>query len=370
MFCMHDKQSSKKVVFASILRGIAAFMVAFNHIVAIFYNDQENTKKLIHDSAFVYNGSNNNMLFKLMTSFASHTGISWGLLGVSIFFLISGFVIPFSLEKRSFWKFMENRLMRIVPTAAVAVGIAVFALLICSYLIPTNNFKFDIWEYFANILMIRPFTGEQFIDPVMWTLEIEMMFYILIGFASSRFDLKKQSSVIIVSTGFAVLSLCSRLLIGHTSIEVYFLTNLSYWLVFMMFGTCFYNLFKSNWTPRQFCLTFLLNLGIWICAKNYISIPKFSGVFNMLLAISIFGGMYFLNNRLTENKILRFLSDISYPLYISHQIIGYLMLAYMIWFFNFSPVASGLVVFILMIVYAWLLHLFVEIPTQKMSKLI
>src|SRR6201999_2953774 len=53
---------------------------------------------------------------------------SAGDFGVSLFFLISGFVIPFSFANRSRLGFVLSRVCRLWPTYAVGVSITIMAL--------------------------------------------------------------------------------------------------------------------------------------------------------------------------------------------------------------------------------------------------
>lgn len=355
----------KKVVFAQLLRGIAAFVVAFNHIVAIFYNDVNNVRNMIHDVSFSYKGTNDNFLFEVMTLFFQYTKISLGLFGVSVFFLISGFVIPFSLERRNSLHFMENRLMRIIPTIAFTLGICCVALSICHALIPTNTYEFSFWTYLSNILLFRPFVGHQFIDGVTWTLEIEMLFYIAMAVSSYLMDIKKPNNILIIAVSVAIISLLFR---NSTSMGGKFLNHSSYWLIFMLFGTCFYNLFRKNWTIKTFFVTIFGMWIIWMCEKNYISNPSQHGSFSMMIALLVFSVMYYFKDKIKETKFINFWADISYPLYASHQIVGYILLAYCITYTNIPVIYASLLIFFLMIFYAWLVHKYIEKPTQILSK--
>lgn len=355
----------KKVVFAQILRGFAAFVVAFNHIVAIFYNDVNNVKKMIYDNNFDYYGTNENILFKIMTSFYEYTGLSLGLFGVSVFFLISGFVIPFSLERRDSLHFMANRLVRIIPTIAFTLGMSCLILTLCHMLIPSNTYTFSFFTYLSNVLLFRPFVRHQFIDGVTWTLEIEMMFYIIIAIASSFLDIKKSRNIVIIAMVMAMVSLVFHY---STTMEGKFLNHSSYWLIFMLWGTCFYNLYRKNWSIKTFSATVFGVWIIWMCEKNYISNPNIHGSFSMMIALLTFSFMYYFNDKMKETKFIQFWADISYPLYASHQIVGYVLLAYCITYTHIPVVLAGLFIFFMMIVYAWIIHKYIEKPTQILSK--
>ena len=83
-----------KVIFANNLREMAALLVVASYFFGVFYSSHEAVYFLlqinfidIHEELKIYETTNNLEYLNL------------GCLGVSLFFLISGFVIPFSLDK-------------------------------------------------------------------------------------------------------------------------------------------------------------------------------------------------------------------------------------------------------------------------------
>ncbi|WP_323137562.1 hypothetical protein [Dyella subtropica] len=76
---------------------------------------------------------------------------------------------------------------------------------------------------------------------------------------------------------------------------------------------------------------------------------------------------YLLRGRFKENKLIDFLADISFPLYLVHSMIGYVAMPILISkgiSFTFAWMISlGLTVFV-----AFLVHRYVEIPANKFGK--
>lgn len=85
-----------KIVFANSLRGIAAMIVLISHYFDVFYTRPAAVHELLYISHISDSHAGMEFLYKI---FNFCTSISYGHLGVAIFFLISGFVIPFSLDK-------------------------------------------------------------------------------------------------------------------------------------------------------------------------------------------------------------------------------------------------------------------------------
>ncbi len=129
--------SENKLLFADTLRGLAALAVVISH-----------------------------------TLIFSGVSASLGQFGVGLFFIISGFVIPLSLDRYDRKGFVISRLFRIYPTywAAFSITVAV------AYLQGRTYPLIELVQYY---LIIRDLFGPAALDPIIWTLLIETKFYFL-----------------------------------------------------------------------------------------------------------------------------------------------------------------------------------------------
>jgi peptidoglycan/LPS O-acetylase OafA/YrhL len=101
----------------------------------------------------------------------------YGYLGVYLFFIISGFVIACSAEKRSAIAFLLYRCVRIYPAfllcmTTTALAMALFA---------DPNFVITWGKWAGNLLIDAPRFGQGFVDGVYWTLVYELTFYVWIA---------------------------------------------------------------------------------------------------------------------------------------------------------------------------------------------
>jgi len=136
-----------------LLRGVAALAVVFDHLS--YY-------VLQHVRDVVY---------------------QWfdpGNYGVFVFFIISGYIVPASLERkgsvRTFW---VSRLFRLYPLYLLAVGIAV-----ALYLVHFGSLRGEGSDPTASVLsqllMMSNVLGGNNLPNVVWSLSYEMVFYLLL----------------------------------------------------------------------------------------------------------------------------------------------------------------------------------------------
>ena len=106
--------------------------------------------------------------------------------GVSIFFVISGFVLPLSLQKAyrtvEYPRFLLRRVIRIEPTYLVSMLVAIIWLWSATRYAPNATpWRLELGQIFAHLLYLIPFTDYKWVNEVYWTLAIEFQFYLLIG---------------------------------------------------------------------------------------------------------------------------------------------------------------------------------------------
>ncbi|MFD3540716.1 acyltransferase family protein [Streptomyces sp. NPDC058662] len=161
------------------LRGIAALVVALHHF---------------------------DVLRMLPFGGAVWRHFDMGLFGVMLFFIVSGYIIPSSLERRGdvrgFW---IGRVFRIYP--ALIAGLAVSILMLPDgdgsvALLTTGD---DLSSLVANGLMLQDMLGVRNSMNVTWTLCYEMIFYFFVTALFTR-GLHRHSAPIAVAFAAAALA--------------------------------------------------------------------------------------------------------------------------------------------------------------------
>jgi peptidoglycan/LPS O-acetylase OafA/YrhL len=182
-----------RLAWLDLLRGIAALFVVFDHLSYYL---------LQHVRAEVYNW------------------FDAGNYGVFVFFIISGYIVPASLERkgsvRTFW---VSRLFRLYPLYLLAVAIAVTL-----YLVHFGSLRGEGSDpeasFFSQLLMMSNVLGGQNLPNVVWSLSYEMIFYLLIT-ALFIARVHKRSSW--YALGFAVAAVA----LGGLLPQAYFTHNLA-----------------------------------------------------------------------------------------------------------------------------------------------
>lgn len=144
------------------LRGVAALSVCVFHLTANLH--------LFNEANFIRKVSN------------------YGYLGVQIFFVISGFVIPFSLYQAKYkikylFSFLLKRFIRIEPPYVASILLIVFLNLLSSKFKLYNGppFHFEIIQFLCHLVYLPEHFKYNWYQPVYFTLLIEFEFYILLG---------------------------------------------------------------------------------------------------------------------------------------------------------------------------------------------
>lgn len=247
----------------------------------------------------------------------------YGELGVQLFFIISGFVIFMSLENTtSVSNFFISRFTRLYPTYWFSIIITVLFTL--SYPIP-NFTDYSIKQILMNLTMIQGIFKIPHIDGVYWTLQIELFFYIIVGFL---FKFRLLNKIEVVSIIWLFLSFI-RLFVDLPFEKLLKNLLILEWSPLFIAGMMFYKIkFKDSTYINHLIIilsmiVFLFNLYFQHLEK--LNIPTDSMTYYLLL-VSIFLLFYILiyfEIKIFKNKILLFLGYISYPFYLLHEMIGF-----------------------------------------------
>ena len=139
---------------------------------------------------------------------------AFGWIGVEVFFVISGFIVPYAMKQANYtlslWpRFMAKRLIRLEPPYLVSI-VLVMALGLASSVAPGFRGPPIDWSVpliAAHLGYINAFVGMPWINPVYWSLAIEFQYYVLVGLALPAFCAGSPATRIGLVAAVAVLPL-------------------------------------------------------------------------------------------------------------------------------------------------------------------
>jgi peptidoglycan/LPS O-acetylase OafA/YrhL len=343
--------------------GIAALAVIISHYLGVFWFSRNVAgiiaNAVVPSEALVKTPALANWI---ITGLAP---VNIGAFGVGLFFLISGFVIPFSLLRTNAKDFLVGRFFRIYPLYAAGFTVTLTALYLSSH-IGGRPFPYT----HTNVLIhyvpgLRDIMHFPTIDYIIWTLEIELKFYVLCAVCSKLLRTASLWTFAVPALLFCAVHAWHG---EPLSSLVWVLSHDCEYMIFMFVGVAFNFYFRKRYGLATFAgIVFTLLLAFW----NATSI---SGEGSYLLvsygtALVIFAVSAAMSPWWPRFWILSKLADISFPLYVVHGVMGYAMLAFMI-SRGVPPLAAILFAMLMAFFIAYLLHVLVENPSKEIGKLL
>jgi peptidoglycan/LPS O-acetylase OafA/YrhL len=262
-----------------------------------------------------------------------------GRYGVELFFMISGFVIFMSLQgNTSITSFAKKRFTRLYPEYWICVCLTFLVLNIAA------DPKVETVSppvLLLNLTMIQGVFNVKSVDGVYWSLIPELFFYFAIGLL---YYLGLLSRIRIFGTVWLTLMILNSLV--GLPFGAYLL-NLQYGMFFMA-GILFYRI-KFDQGGWQEHALILLSFVAALCSHPGMIQAAVYLLFYLIFYMFVYG---FLNK--ISWKPLVFLGYISYPLYLIHQNIGFILMRTLGRYLS-SDVLIVLLTIATMITLAWLI---------------
>ncbi|TYA71422.1 acyltransferase family protein [Seonamhaeicola marinus] len=300
----------------------------------------------------------------------------FGRLGVHFFFIISGFVIFYSLNNTTSFKiFWKNRLIRLLPSMVIATLITfVFVLLFdAEKIFPHAHLVKNI---FASITFVQPellstlFNRKiefDYINGSYWSLWHEVQFYFFISFIYFIFKSNFLKIFFLASVSFTFLGAFINSL-GTSSIyfflklkSVFELFNLTKSLPLFCYGVFYYLLYKGEF--KKYILVCVLAMFFLQCYVFWFDrIRILSMVVCQILFLLLIYRPKLLN--FFKKPILLKIGGASYFLYLIHEVIGVVLIAKYGNFFS----SSLFFVLVLIILFVGLSILYTQKVEIKLGK--
>ena len=273
------------------LRAIAALLVLYQHTFNLCYVAKEITTPV-------------------------YLPINFGLIGVNIFFVISGYVMILCLHQGKM--FLPLRMARIYPAFWISIAAGASLLFIS---LP--------WYTDIKLLLLVPTVEVQGIYLIpLWTLIYEMTFYFIMALlAVSGLSKPAMTRALLAWAGVIVVICLSRVYspFSHAMGAI----NPGLWVFVSPFNLMFiagalYGITGQDFLQRQQWPTILIvgalcwNLGQWLHAPNFLHVLFYAASYVCLLDLV---------RRVNPPRILVAIGDYSYGLYLIHILFITLLIA-------------------------------------------
>ena len=246
----------------------------------------------------------------------------YGKYGVQLFFMLSGFVNVMTLiGKRGVSDFIAARFIRIFPSywLVIALNVLLFSWLPFFQQTPT------VAETAANATTLPRLFGFDNMEPVTWTLQVEMLFYAFLAIITWRKGFGRLPQILLaVVTGCLLFSVASATIASawpQSSVRssLFLIEQLFIVRNFPLFAMgMLLNEIKSGRGNKWMHVASIIYFGIVFHAIDHRDHnPAATVMLFSLLAASAYGKVPVL-----RFKFFIFLSFISYPLYLFHNNIG------------------------------------------------
>lgn len=283
-----------------------------------------------------------------------------GHFGVELFFIVSGFVILMTIErKKTVREFVVSRAARLMPAflAALMMATAIRTLSPVPLLdTPT------VPQFLANLTMAPALFGQTAMDMPYWTLTYELVFYIGMGLILALGMLRWTEWFGLLGVAVSCLFIATLDVRLHHRSSIVLLV---YYSNFFLIGICLHRIHGGVARPVTW-LALIAAVAVTVLGGGERSFDA-PGRLYLPLTLAFTALVWFAisrHGRWLAWRPLVFLGRISYPLYLVHVVLGFLVIRWTVargWSTLEGVVAAGVVSTIA----ATLMHYFVEAPGER-----
>lgn len=342
------------------LRFAFAFIVFVSHLSFLEESDSTFLKNLYH-----------NVFYE-------------GYIGVSFFFILSGFIISYNYQDRILNKevtkstFYKARFARIYPLHILTFFLA----LPHKYGVFLENWVTGIIKMITNLTLTQSFIPSEkyyftFNSPS-WSISDEMFFYLVFPLLLLIPALGNKKTIVTLLS-IVLLFPTLTLIIPEDYYHHFFYINPLFRLVDFMIGIILYNIYKNIvdkklFTNRTFSLIEISSIIIFICFFSFHSyipaVARYSYYYwiPMSLIIFIFAFQKGIISKFLSKKLFIHLGEISFGFYLYHHVLLKYIARFDAKFYHMNEYETIIFAFIITLIISHLSYKYFENPINKYLK--
>ena len=260
---------------------------------------------------------------------------SYGFFGVRFFFMLSGFVIFYTLEKtKSYTVFLLKRIVRLFPPILLCSLLTFFLVDILDPKIDLLEFHSTRWNFLPSLTFTSPAIWNtllhvrhiRYINGSYWSLSVEVIFYLMSGALYFLNKAKFMANWVMLILAFATVNICALAYAHYThshSLDIIPKVVEKLGLSYFTMGILFYSLYFSKTIPKVIFAGFILIIIYQFCMEEDIYLKAiFLGMIGLFL-LFIYKS-HFLN--FLKMKWITRIGVSSYSLYLIHEYLGVVLI--------------------------------------------
>jgi peptidoglycan/LPS O-acetylase OafA/YrhL len=345
-----------RFAYLDILRLLAVVLVMFGHYVLVGGGATAIPGIINEDFVLPLVDQSKWNMWKFEILMIEKFSTQAAILGVTLFFIVTGYLMPMMLERYTRLNFLVNRFFRIFPVLFVAM------IVIGLFVGVTQKITFNLTSYIASWTLTYQMFGVVPVAGILWTLMVEVLFYACAAMMG-KFSVLKL---------FLLQSILLTIILASTkSTSMYYLMLAAIqakYILMICVGSAIYLTESEEKKQNKFIIVFgsvvLSYIGFQMYRVGHDDSSTYNNLGTHLLALALFYFFYWLARFNLLKKLPRalyWLAELVYPIYLIHAAIGLGMMA-MMRSVTTEPYIQLIVAISSSVFLSWLLHNYIEGP--------